>query len=390
MISPLTLLRRASGPAYRPTARNYVFDTALALSGAVMVANFALTGMYSRGPTPTERVIMAVIGILSALPLIWRRRFPLSVLAVILAITVASMPVMNGRLTFYHLVIACVTAVLYGRHLVATVALLPLAGVLVAVRSEDGWPIIPDRYAPLMVLVPFVVTAIGVRDWRDRTTAERERLARLEHAREEELRAAVADERARIARELHDIVTHGVSVMVIQSGAARRVMDADTDRAREALLAVESTGRDVLGELRHVVGLLGASAELAPQPGLGELDGLVGRIRDAGLPVTLRLEGAGGVPPGPALAAYRVVQEALTNTLRYAVGGSAAVTVVRAPERLDVEVIDTGGAQVDGGGGRGLLGLRERLALYDGELTAGPRIGGGWRVAATIPIGATA
>ncbi|GLZ76736.1 ATPase [Actinorhabdospora filicis] len=390
MIHPLTLLWRASGPAHRPIVRNYLFDTALALFLSVMVANFSLFGMYSRSPTAADRVLMTAIGVLSALPLIWRRRFPLTTLSVILGVTLASMPVMNGRLTYYHLVVACVTAVLYGRYLVATVALLPLAGVLVAVRSEDGWPIIPARYAPLLVLVPFVLTALGVRDWRDRTTAERERLARLEHAREEELRAAVADERARIARELHDVVTHGVSVMVIQSGAARRVMDADGERAREALLAVEATGRDVLGELRHVVGLLGATPELAPQPGLDELDGLVGRLRDAGLPVTLRVEGAAEVPPGPALAAYRVVQEALTNTLRYAVGGSAAVTVVRAPERVHVEVTDTGGPAVPGGGGHGLMGLRERLALYGGELSAGPRLGGGWRVAATIPIGATA
>ncbi|MGW9118589.1 sensor histidine kinase, partial [Streptomyces sp. NPDC055663] len=213
---------------------------------------------------------------------------------------------------------------------------------------------------------------------------------------------------ARIARELHDVVTHNVSVMVIQAGAARTVMKTSPGQAAEALLAVEAGGRAAMTELRHVMGLLtmadedgdeepdagadlaGTAAELTPQPGLDQLEMLVGRVRDTGLAVDLTVTGSPRpLPPGLELAAYRVVQEALTNTVKHASGATAAVTVEYGLQQLRVEVTDAGGHPGEGanaGSGRGLIGLRERLAVYDGTLNTGRRLTGGYRVEALIPL----
>lgn len=238
-----------------------------------------------------------------------------------------------------------------------------------------------------------------------RTDEGRSRLVDLEREQAEVLRGAVEQERARIARELHDVVTHNVSVMIIQAGAARTVMKSSPELAGEALLAVEAGGRAAMTELRHVMGLLTPDSEdrgteqeeetdshagLAPQPGLEQLDTLVGRVRDAGLPVALTVSGPPRpLPPGVELTAYRVVQEALTNTVKHASGATAAVTVDYGPERLRVEVTDTGGHRGGGalaGNGRGLIGLRERLAVYEGTLNTGRRLNGGYRVEALIPL----
>lgn len=194
--------------------------------------------------------------------------------------------------------------------------------------------------------------------------------------------------------------------MIIQAGAARKIMKSLPEEAAEALLAVEAGGRAAMTELRHVMGLLtmadegegtdaGAdladkAAELAPQPGLGQLETLVGRVRDTGLSVDLTVTGSPRpLPPGLELAAYRVVQEALTNSVKHASGATAAVAVEYSPQRLRVEVTDTGGrpsADAAAGSGRGLIGLRERLAVYDGTLNTGRRLTGGYRVEALIPL----
>lgn len=195
-----------------------------------------------------------------------------------------------------------------------------------------------------------------------------------------------------------------LSVMIIQAGAARKIMKTSPERAGEALLAVEAGGRAAMTELRHVMGLLttddggggtgpgaegtGPATELAPQPGLDQLEALVGRVRDTGLPVGLPVTGPScPLPPGVELAAYRVVQEALTNTVKHASGATAAVTVEYGADRLRVEVTDTGGHPVAAAGnGRGLIGLRERLAVYDGTLNTGRLLTGGFRVEALIPL----
>ncbi|WLW57082.1 sensor histidine kinase [Streptomyces sp. YU58] len=261
---------------------------------------------------------------------------------------------------------------------------------------------------------------LAVALWRTRRrwrAAVGERGWLLERERESAARAAVAAERDRIARELHDIVSHNVSLMVVQAGAAREVLGTMPDEAAAALRAVEEAGRGAMTDLRHLLGLLapspsgadgpyetvgggGDSVELAPQPGLDRLGPLVDRISFAGLPVEVRISGEPRpLPQGIDVTAYRIVQEALTNALRHGDGGKAEVSVRYADHALRVEVLNTGPSVLTGspparpapprhrdGTGRGLLGLRERVAVYGGDLDARRRLGGGYRVRARIPL----
>ncbi|MGW0952593.1 sensor histidine kinase [Streptomyces sp. NPDC002545] len=256
-------------------------------------------------------------------------------------------------------------------------------------------------------------TVVGERGWL------------LERERESAARTAVAAERDRIARELHDIVSHNVSLMVVQAGAAREVLDTMPDEAAAALRAVEDAGRGAMTDLRHLLGLLAPSqsgedtdyedlvegaegdrgaAGPAPQPGLDRLGPLVDRISFAGLPVEVRISGEPRpLPEGVDVTAYRIIQEALTNALKHGDGGKAEVTVRYADHALRVEVLNTGPSVLTGtapaspasapaaprhrdGTGRGLLGLRERVAVYGGDLDARRRLGGGYRVRARIPL----
>jgi signal transduction histidine kinase len=223
-----------------------------------------------------------------------------------------------------------------------------------------------------------------------RARSAEEHAVRVEQEQAEAARQAVLEERRRIARELHDVVAHSVSVMTVQAGAVRRVLREDQDREREALLAVERTGRDAMAEMRRVVGLLreeGEAAPLSPQPGLETLSALLGTVRDAGLDVDLVVEGERrALPPGLDLAAFRVVQEALTNALRHARPTRASVMLQFAPDTLRIEVANDGAGGGPIGRGHGSTGMRERVALYGGTVESGPREGG-YLVAATLPIG---
>lgn len=252
--------------------------------------------------------------------------------------------------------------------------------------------------------------AVGERGWL------------LERERESAARAAVVAERDRMARELHDIVSHNVSLMVVQASAAREVLGTMPDEAAGALRAVEDAGRGAMTDLRHLLGVLAPSpdgedsgpeaggagaddtADLAPQPGLDRLGPLVDRISFAGLPVDVRISGEPRpLPRGVDVTAYRIVQEALTNALRHGDGGRAEVTVRYSDHTLRVEVLNTGPSVLTGappappapartaalrrqGAGRGLLGLHERVAVYGGDLDARRRLGGGYRVRARIPL----
>jgi signal transduction histidine kinase len=306
------------------------------------------------------------------------------------------------RVSFYACVIASYTAAVYSRHRLPALATLPLAAILYTQIREPAVPTVPDDAVPFLILIPIAIAADGLRRWKRRADEGRARLSTLEQEQAEALRRAAEHERARIARELHDVVTHNVSVMVIQAGAARKVMPADPEQAREALLAVEAGGRAAMAELRHVMGLLtmdsdgpdpAGTAGLTPQPGLDRLGALVQRVRDAGTPAELTVTGdPRPLLPGVELTAYRVVQEALTNTVKHAAGASAAVRVEYGTDQLRVEVTDTGGGTSPSaapGNGRGLIGLRERLAVYGGTLHAGRRLSGGYRVSALIPLEAT-
>ncbi|MBD0328689.1 MAG: sensor histidine kinase [Thermoleophilia bacterium] len=236
---------------------------------------------------------------------------------------------------------------------------------------------------------------IGTASWAlGRAVGERGRRADELELRAERLQrrheSAVAEERARIARELHDVIAHSVSVMTVQAGAARVLLDETPERAREPLLAVEETGRQALAEMRRLLGILRGDEEpaaLVPQPGVAELGSLVEHVRRAGLPVQLVVAGeAQPLPPGVDLAAYRVVQEALTNALKHAGPARAEVALRYLPGALEVVVTNDGRVAANGRAGHGLVGMRERVALYGGELEAGPRGENGYAVRATLPL----
>jgi signal transduction histidine kinase len=343
------------------------------------------------GATPAWQYVLAV---LAALPLVLRRRYPLATFWVV--ITASQLYHLrtgyDAAYTFIVCVVAAYSATVYSPYrLLALGSAFLGTGVIIGFHNE-AVPMIRTRLIAVLLLIPIGFAANAIHTWQQRVRA-------LEAEREAATLQAVERERARIAQELHDVVTHNVSVMVVQAGAARKVMTAEPEKARAALLAVESGGRAAMTELRHVMGLLtmngdgpdpAATADLAPAPGLGRLDALAARVRDTGVPVELTVTGDPvPLPPGMDLAAYRVVQEALTNTVKHAAGASVTITVAYRPDALRVEVADTGGTQAPAarsGNGRGLVGLRERLAVYGGTLEAGPRPTGGYRVRATIPL----
>jgi signal transduction histidine kinase len=214
----------------------------------------------------------------------------------------------------------------------------------------------------------------------------------LEAGREEHARAAVSQERGRIARELHDVVAHAVSVIVVQSQAGQRTLGQDEDKTRGALEAIEGTARQALDEMRRLLVMLrdvdDASGTTAPQPGLGQLDVLAGQFREAGLPVTVTVEGqVVALAAGLDLSAYRVIQEGLTNALKHGGGAPASVRLRYGARHLEVDVTDAGDGRRQGeGSGHGLVGMRERVSLYGGELESGPRPDGGWRLHARLPL----
>nr|WP_240929432.1 sensor histidine kinase [Streptomyces coryli] len=337
------------------------------------------------------------LGILIALPLVVRRRYPLAAFG---AVTFAALLFHVGEVTedaaaiaFAAWLIAAYSAAMYSPYRRAAVLAVGAAAVLFTVARDGVVPQVSTGLLPLLILLPLGLAANTLHTWQ-------QRVRRLQAEQEQAARRAAERERARIARELHDVVTHNVSVMTIQAGAARKVLDASPEQAREAMRAVEASGRAALAELRQAMGLLtmaangpdpAASVELAPQPGLDRLPALADRVRDAGVPVELTVTGtpAAELPAGVDLAAYRVVQEALTNAVKHAAGARVEVRVEHAADAIRVEVSDTGGHRAAGaaaGNGRGLIGLRERLAVYGGTLQAGGRPRGGYRVRAEIPV----
>ncbi|MFD1366502.1 sensor histidine kinase [Actinoplanes sichuanensis] len=399
------LLRR-SGTLPPLSWRGQVFDVLVA---AALIAAAVSAGVTRVGPQrapapglpeplfepirPDDGSAAMVVLLLVVAPLVLRRRYPLPVLWVVMAMApLVAEDDAALRLSFYSCVIAAYTAVVHSPYRIVALAGLPVA-ILLYGNLEDGPPGVPPSFVPLLILTTIAIAANGLRRWRSQADDDRKRMAELEREQIEALDRAAEHERARIARELHDVVTHNVSMMVIQAGAARKVLDTAPGQTREALLAIEAGGRAAMTELRHVMGLLTMAQDdpdLAPQPGLDQLDALVGRVRESGLPVTLTRSGRPRpVPAGIALTAYRVAQEALTNTIRHAAGAGAAVHVEYGDDHLRVEVTDTGGragTQAATGGGYGLIGLRERLAVYGGTLRAGPRVSGGYRVDARIPL----
>ena len=474
---------RRPGPARRladflwqadqpPVASRAARAADVAIAGAAMIASLLVVILQARngggglgiliarpGPKGGEVVIgpppagswpsagILVSAVLTTAPLAFRRIYPITAFCVILAAVIGS----NGHtttITYAAAIFAAYSAVVYSPYRRAALLSVLAGAVIVTVAYPNTTPPVPERFTAMLILVPTVAVGIAIRVWRGRAGESAERLRRAQAEHEAETRRAVEFERARIASEMHDVVTHNVSVMVVQAGAARRVLDSSPDDAREALLAVEASGRTAMTELRHLLGLLAPSgdaepgpaavaaqqapvpagagdAALTPQPGVARIPALLARVRGAGMPVELSVDappgtsgasGASGVsgaphalPPGIDLAVFRVVQEGLTNVLKHAGPARTAVRLQYRPRDLLVTVSDDGpppgsapaaaagpgaagpgaagpGTAGAGPGGRGLIGLRERIAVYGGELDAGPRPGGGWRLAARIPL----
>jgi signal transduction histidine kinase len=269
------------------------------------------------------------------------------------------------------------------RRILVAAALTFVMGFTAMATHPDGINIAGVVFFGLIIGAPWVAG----RAIRHRRLNEQ----RLEQEKAD-AEAAIVEERTRIARELHDVVAHAISVMVLQARGGRRVIADDPGEAREAFDVIEGTGHQALEEMRRLLGMLRASDEelaLAPQPSLGQLDALLEQVRAAGLPVELAVEGGPAeLPPGVDLSAYRIVQEALTNALKHAGPAQARVTVRYGQDELELEIADDGAGTGDGkGSGHGLIGMRERVSVYGGELHAGRRPGGGYALRARLPLG---
>ncbi|WP_067465095.1 sensor histidine kinase [Actinomadura macra] len=388
----------------RPLAADAVLSLGLLLVGLpqLFVEDLPHGEGYEHFQSPD--LVNGLLVAMVTMALTFRQRYPLSVLMFIVAGELA-MAVQD-----YPPSVPDVVAFLIAVYSVAAhrgLAHSALGGVVGFVYFVVSLVMLPIDMSPV-VLITDAALVVGVwvlgRNLRLRRayfTELEDRAARLERARGTDARAARIEERSRIARELHDVVAHHVSVMTVQAGAARRIIDRDTDSAREAMSTIEEVGRTALSEMRRIVGVLRtdrdveqAGRELAPQPGLGDLGELLDHVRETGLSVQLWIEGEARTPsPGVDVAAFRLIQEALTNTLKHA--GSQARAWVRlyyTDNDLTVEIEDDGHGtatiMADNGDnpGHGLVGMYERVALYGGELRIGPRVGGGFGVRARFPL----
>lgn len=368
---------------------------ALGLTSQIEISD-AAPEVFSRDPDVWSRVLIGV----QALPLVLRRRYPRAVVLVILggfvvdrALDYPSTLATAGLILAIHAVgseLDRKASLRFGGSIIVFVALFTFVGYL----SVESVSLDDVGFTFLSTAVPL---ALGREVYQRRQTLERleERAERAEREREEQAARAVAEERARIARELHDVVAHQMTVMTLQAEGARRIARDADPRVVDALDTIRGSGHEALSEMRRMVGLLRTDPEdvdLAPQPGVDRLDELVDHMRDAGLSVDIAREGSvRPLAPGVDVNVYRIVQESLTNVLRHGgPGATASVTLSYQPNSIEVDVVDDGrgsASSLNGhSGGHGLVGMRERVALLDGRLKAGPRPGGGFEVHAMIPV----
>ena len=374
-------------------------DAALALAFAA----WAQLDLWGHAPATMQvvggRGVLSVLLLLVTLPLAVRRRKPATtLLAAAGALVVAALLVSHSQgipvevflallLAFYSVGAHCDDrrSALVGAAAVTAIAAADLArpGTFSASGTRPG--------AWLAFAIAWLVGR-DLRRRRQRVVDLEDRAAQLEREREEQAQLAVAEERGRIARELHDVIAHGVSVIVVQAQAGPHLMH-DPQRLRGVFNAIESSGRDALVELRRLLGILRSGDEqlaIGPQPGLGSLRSLIEQMRRSGLPVELRIEGEPvHLPAGIDLSAYRIVQEALTNVVKHAGDAAAEVAIRYDAHVLELDIIDNGSGRAISlnGSGHGLIGMRERVALYGGSLEAGTRDGGGYAVRARLPFG---
>jgi signal transduction histidine kinase len=330
------------------------------------------------------------------LPLLARRRRPFAA-AVSLWLLAAAFSFVDGQLvpdTAGATVAGIAAAFILGNLGDAVQGRIGLAVVLsgaaIIVSNAPGHTAGDFVFTPALFGIAWLA-GFALRERAEQAEAAEERARLAEREREVAARLAVAEERARIARELHDIVAHAVSVIVLQVGAVRHNLPEAQDEDREALRGVEQTGRTALADMRRLLGALrrdGDDIDLAPQPGLGSLDPLLDEFRRAGLPVRLSVDGDPvPLPPTLDLSAYRIVQEGLTNTLKHAHASHADVVVRYGADRLEIDVRDNGhGSAGSDGLGHGLVGVRERVKIYGGEMTAGAAAGGGFLLSTRLPL----
>ncbi|MEU9234787.1 sensor histidine kinase [Streptomyces subrutilus] len=373
---------RADGPRPVGDVLPWTRNDALVTVGAAVVdlLSFSFGSQVERGYVPPAGCVLLLV---AALPLLARRRAPLATLAAVLLFDLAlnlSVPV-GQHFTATTVVALYTVARSRGPAVVAGAAFVCAVMPLVGPPARPGTAEVVGSVANVLLVL---VTAAAMNRWHRENEANRRLLADR----------AVAAERRRIARELHDIVAHHITTMQLMAGGARANLAADPEVAREALVTLEGSGRMALREMRQLLDVLRAGDEAeeaptAPQPGVGDLAGIVGESRRAGLPVELDVRGEERpLPPSVGLTVFRIVQEALTNARKYAGQARARVRLTYGPHGLAVEVSDdgAGAAAAPAGSGYGLVGMRERVALHGGTLEAGPLDGGGFRVAALLPL----
>ena len=384
----------------RLPASRWLFDSGLALVATGVSTAMFVSNPIVRGQPRGTLALGSVLVLLHTLPLAARRRFPLAVLATSvasgLAFTAIGLP---PELLGVAILVAVYSVAAYGSRWVALAGLAVAEAGLAAVQLTPGRTGAQTLVGNLGVVAAAWLLGQFAHNYRAYAARLEERTAELERAREELARRAVVEERLRLARELHDVVAHAMSVIAVQSGVGAHVADTQPKEARRSLAAIEATSRAALEELRRLLGVLRQEEEpqaaLAPVPGLADLDSLLAEVGKAGLAVKLQVHGTRPpVPAGVDLSAYRIVQEALTNVVKHAGPARAQVVVGYGDHEVTVEVTDDGRGAVssanDGrvGSGRGLIGMRERVQAFGGELQTGPRPGGGFRVAARLPVAA--
>ena len=354
-----------------------------------LVAFLLLLALGAAAQHTHGRASVLVLAPIETLPLLIRRRWPVAVTLVVAAAALALIA-LDAWLLPLQLGVALYTLTsLRDTWHDRAIGAVVICAVAVAALAAGGL-----EFGAAAARVVFLIAAAALGDSigsrRAYVRAIEEKADRLEREQDNERRRATAEEQARIARELHDVIAHALSVIAVQAGAADDAFDRDPARAREPIRAVATAARAALADLRHVLGNLKEPAEYQPQAGLEQLDALIERVRATGLPVSLEIEGAPRpVPAAVGLSAYRIVQEALTNSLKHAAAEHIRVRL-RYDRMLELEVRDDGRG-CDGSSpahGNGITGMRERVALLGGTLAAGTLAGGGFRVVATLPIDA--
>lgn len=392
-------IRRRRTNRWRPPTIDLVLGVAFAIASVINLYYLATDGRLDDGVAEPDALAYA-LAVVQALPVMWRRTAPIALAAI------STTGFVVARLAEYPvgIEIVALSVAMYAIAMESDRSTAPKIAwpFIVGITGFTTLGVVTDPMLdPIIVGLMFVSLLLPYLLGRDsherraRAEARELRAAEIEANQEALREAAIREERTRIARELHDVVAHNMTVMTIQAAAARRVLSTDPGKAADALEAIEEAGHGALVEMRRMLGVLRTDDEhgtAAPQPGLARLDALVEEMREAGLAVDIVVSGAAcDLSPGIDLNAYRIIQESLTNALRHGGPNTAAkVALTYSDDDLTIEVSDDGrGAYRPGGSngsGQGLLGMQERAALLHGSLVAGPRAGGGYRVTSTLPI----